>query len=303
MLTPEQVAARRAGLGGSDAAAALGLSPWKTQLELYLEKTGQAPEAEPSEAMQWGLRLESAVARAAGERLGARLRRRRVTLARRERPWMLAHVDREVVGRKAILEIKTAARRDGEWGEEGSDRVPRHYLCQAAHYLAVKRWETCWLAVLFLAERRLALYEIRRDADLEAALVAAESRFWHDRVLARVPPDPRDAADARRRWKVSRDGAAEADERTLESLRDLRRTRAELRSLEARRDELERAAMQRMGEASELVHPATGETLATWRASARRSVDVKALRRERPDVAAEFEVAAPVRRFLLKETT
>ena len=75
-LTAEHLAARKRGIGGSDAPAVLGVSPWRTPLDVYLDKTDQSDPVETTEAMEWGSRLEDQIAAAAAERLGVRMRRR-----------------------------------------------------------------------------------------------------------------------------------------------------------------------------------------------------------------------------------
>ena len=299
-LTPEQLARRSQGLGGSDAAAVLGVSPWRTPLDVYLDKTGQAGPVEPTPAMEWGNRLEDAVADAAAERLGVRLRRRHKTLARREHPWMLAHLDREVIGQPAIVEIKTAGFRDDDWGEEGTDQVPRAYVAQAAHYMAVRDRGLVHLAVLFLADRRLCLYRIGRDPELEQVLVEAERRFWHDHVLARVPPEPATLADVRKRWPRDEGGCAVATdgiERAVERLRDVRDRQ---KALEAERADLEKGIQRHMEACAELVGQ-DGRTLATWRSQTARRLDAKALEAAHPELAAQFRRETHPRAFRLKQ--
>ena len=186
MLTEEQLLERKSGIGGSDAGAILGVSPWTTPLELYLEKTGQSPGIEQTEVMEWGSRLEAAVADAAAERMGVPLSPCAEQLVHPAYPWMIANLDREIPG-KAIVEIKTTGFRDDAWGEAGTDQIPPQYLAQVSHYMAVRDYDLAYVPVLFMAERKLNIYEVHRDAELEALLIQAESDFWNECVVKRIP--------------------------------------------------------------------------------------------------------------------
>lgn len=178
----EWLAERRKGVGGSDAPVVAGLSKWKSPHELYLEKRGElpAPDLDDVEHIRWGIRLEDAVADEYAERTGRKVRRVNRVLQHPEYPFMLASLDRDVVGEKRILEIKTtgdAAFRANEWGAEGSDEVPDVYFVQVQHYLAVTRAELADLAVL-IGGQRMKIYEIPRDDAFIADLIEAERGFW-----------------------------------------------------------------------------------------------------------------------------
>lgn len=100
------LAVRKGGIGSSDAAAAVGLSPYKSQLELWLEKTGRdasLPKIDPQDEespANWGNVLEPIVAWHYSKRSSKRVRRINAVLQHPDPklPWMLANIDREVVG-------------------------------------------------------------------------------------------------------------------------------------------------------------------------------------------------------------
>lgn len=121
----------------SDSAAVCGRSAWRTALEVWLDKTGQLPDLPPSPQMEWGLRLEPAIAEAYSERTGLDLSS--PSLCRHPQyPWMLASIDRLVSGPPKVVELKTASPfAAGEWGDPGTDEIPESYLIQVQHQLAV----------------------------------------------------------------------------------------------------------------------------------------------------------------------
>lgn len=188
---------RRSGIGGSDAAMAVGVSPWGGPYTVYAEKTGQSAPLIETEKMQWGNLLEDPIAREAGKRLGRMVVRDNRTIRHPEFPFMFAHVDRwtRLKGTpQRLLEVKaTSAYRANEFGEEGSDQVPAEWHVQADHYMAVTNADVCDMAVL-IGGQRLGLFRIERDPELEEELIEAELDLWQ-RIQRREPP-PYDGSDA-----------------------------------------------------------------------------------------------------------
>src|SRR5690606_24085021 len=105
----EWLQARRRGIGGSDAAVIAGVDPFRSPIRLWMEKRGEIQEEPAGEAAEWGLLLEPVIAAEFERRTGKRVRRRNAILQHPEHEWMLANIDREIVGEDAILEIKTTS--------------------------------------------------------------------------------------------------------------------------------------------------------------------------------------------------
>lgn len=127
MTRDEWLDIRKRGIGSSEAAAAVGLSPYKSQLELWLQKTGQdagLPKPDPNDEtspLYWGTLLEPIVAAHYTKRTGRRVRRINAVLQHASEPWMLANIDREVIGDDdvQILECKTAGLNGARLWENG----------------------------------------------------------------------------------------------------------------------------------------------------------------------------------------
>lgn len=133
---------RRHGIGGSDAAVIMGVSPWKSLMDLWLEKTGQYVEGIDSESMYWGRVLEDVIAKEFAIRNKLKIRRVNAILQHPDHPYMIANVDRVIVGRKEGLEIKTGHEFSSQHWENG---VPAYYYAQVQHYMAVtgfKLWHS-----------------------------------------------------------------------------------------------------------------------------------------------------------------
>ena len=179
---------RRRGIGGSDAAPIVGISPWATALEVYGDKTGTLPPRQATRSMAWGLKLEEAIATAYSEETGRALEAPPRMLRHPERPWMLASIDRlSTDGR--IVELKTASPYYvSEWGPAGTDQVPEYYLLQIAHYMEVADIGVADVAVL-IGGNDFRIYTVERNQRLIDNLVEIEAAFW-ERVLTRRPPEP-----------------------------------------------------------------------------------------------------------------
>lgn len=195
-------ASRAGGIGGTDCAAILGLSPWKRPIDIYAGKVD--PQNQPEldkECLFWGSSLEPVVRNryavrfevpvVAPDHLAPIFPRSRPwrdsTLIVGEEPWMLGAPDGWIPSVKSGLEIKCASRKSEEWGPEGSDEVPAHYYIQAAWYTAVCDAAGWNFGVLF-SGNTLAQYRIERDLVFEKSMIEVARAFWFDHVLKQVEP-------------------------------------------------------------------------------------------------------------------
>ena len=289
------LAARRNGIGGSDAAAIMGASQWASPLSVYVDKIGLAPEKETSEAMRQGTDFESYVADRFTEETGIRLRRMNRMLQHPKYPWMLADIDRDVVGEEAGFEAKTTSvynKCDFEGGE-----VPLTYQWQCQHYMAVTGMPVWYLAVLVLG-KAFHIFRIDRDEALISSLVAAEKDFWQQHVEKRIPPFPigadsdDDAIAAI--YPDGRDGAS-MDLFELENELDmLDLLKADKRLLEQRISENEEKIKLALGECES---GASVRWKVFWKNSMRTVIDTKRLRAEMPDVAERYSTISNTRTF------
>lgn len=298
---------RRTGIGGSDAAAAVGLSPYKSQLELWLEKTGrdaELPKPDPNdttEPVYWGTLLEPIVAAAYTQQTGNRVRKINAVLQHPTIPFMLANLDREVVGvpNVQILECKTA----GEFGaRHWQDGVPEYVQLQVQHQLAVTGKRAADVAVL-LCGQQLAVHRMERDDDLIARLIPLEAQFWHYVETDTPPPgDGSESADRALRCLYPRDSGGTvdfSDDRQLSAaFADLVAIRAEIETHQQLEAKLKQTLQQAMGDATRALFE-TGEV--TFRRSKDGTLlDLDRLRAERPDLAQQYAIPkAGSRRFLI----
>ena len=180
----EWLALRSKYIGGSDAAAVVGLNSYASAYSLWAEKTGKTPSFGGNLATEVGTFLEEFVARKFEEETGKKVRRCNQSILNDLYPWAIANIDREVIGEDAGLEIKTTSELNLKKFKGGE--YPSNYYAQCVHYLAVtgkKRW---YLAVL-IGNRDFRIFTIERDEAEIAALMAAEEKFW-GHVTTNTPP-------------------------------------------------------------------------------------------------------------------
>ncbi|MBV8500252.1 MAG: YqaJ viral recombinase family protein [Paucibacter sp.] len=298
---------RKGGIGSSDAGAAVGLNPYKSRLELWMEKTGRdgnLPKADPNDEtspLYWGTLLEPIVAAHYTKRSGNRVRRINAVLQHPEEPWMLANIDREVIGAAdvQILECKTAGINGARLWVEG---VPEYVQLQVMHQLAVTGKQAADVAVL-IGGQELRIHRIDRDDAMIRQLIELERDFWSyvERDVA-PPADGSESADRALRSLYATGNGPSVDlsgdlrmSAVFSDLIAVRRTLATQEQLEA---QLVQAIQQRMGEASQAVFDSGS---VSWKRSKDSSrIDVDRLRAEQPEIAQRFSVAKPgTRRFLI----
>ena len=295
---------RKGGIGSSDAAAAVGLNPYKSPLELWLEKTGRQPASDQQLGMDdpryWGTLLEPYVAVAYQQKTDRKVRKLNAVLQHPTLPFMLANIDREVVGDPdvQILECKTA----GEFGSRlWKDGVPEYVQLQVQHQLAVTGKHAADVAVL-LCGQDLQIHRIVRDEDIIARLVVLEARFW-ECVETDTPPaadGSESAARALRHLYPGNDTSLDftGDVALCQVFDELAGLRSELDAQQQRAETLKQAIQQAMGDASKAIF-ANG-SVTYRRAKDGMSFDAKRLTTERPEIAAQYSVVRPgARRFVL----
>lgn len=161
-------------IGGSDAAAVVGLNAWVSPYSLWAEKTGRLPGFDGNLATEVGTYLEEFVAQKFAEVTGKKVRRSNLSWFNSDYPWAIANIDREIVGEDALLEIKTTSELNTRKFKGGD--FPANYYCQIMHYLAVTGRKRGYLAVL-IGNKEFRWFTIERDEDEINALMDAERSF------------------------------------------------------------------------------------------------------------------------------
>jgi len=186
---------RETGIGGSDVAAVLGISRWKSPIEVYLKKTGkfykEITDEEQLERMRIGQLEEEVIATLFCEKMNIehnRLRQANFVFQHEDYPFMLGSIDRQYTdddGKKVIVECKHASEYTySDWDEK---KVPLEYLCQLMHYLIITDADYGYFAVK-IGNRTVKIKRVERDQELEAKIINAEKYFWENYVEKDVLP-------------------------------------------------------------------------------------------------------------------
>lgn len=267
-------------IGGSDAAAVVGLNAFASPYSLWAEKTGRVPGFAGNLATEVGTYLEEFVAQKFAEETGKKVRRENQSYLNDAYPWAIANIDRAIVGEDAGLEIKTTSEMNLMKFKGGE--YPANYYVQMVHYIAItgkKRW---YLAVL-IGNREFRTFTVERDEDEIAALMQAEKEFW-ECVQTNTPPavDGTSATSSTISTIYAESSATQISLYPYKA--DLERYIAlgkQIKELEAQRDEAANSVKAFMEDAER------GECdgfKVSWKSQTRRSFDTKGFHTAHPEI-------------------
>ena len=288
---------RKQGIGGSDAGAVCGLNPYRTAMQVYQDKTSEDIEEIDNEAMRQGREFEDYVARRFTEETGKKVRRANTMFYHEKYPFMLADVDRMVVGENAGLECKTASPYMTDKWEDG--KIPLSYQIQCLHYMAVCGAEAWYIAVLIYG-KEFKYYRIERDEEMIADLIRIEQNFWEEHVLKRQMPSPDGS-------KLADSIIAEYYKQTiaetipLTGFNEKIKRRQELSEIIVKMDTEKRQIEQELklylGEAEIAENE---QYRVSWKSVQSNRLDEKRLKEEQPEIYEKYKKSVLSRRFRVK---
>ena len=294
-------------IGGSDIGAILGLSRFRSPLEVWMEKTGKDVWKLDSLPLRFGSFAEEFVASEYSRATGFSLIHDESIYIHPEHSFMSAHIDRFVLEHGSptptrILECKTANPfASSDWGEVGSDEVPLSYLCQSIWYMAITNINNVDLAVLF-GNSDFRIYEIERDLELESTILQKANLFWSEYVAKDTPPPAQSETDCQALFRKS--DPNKTIEAKIETLALTKRLQLLHNEIDIRVEEIstiKQSIMSQMGEAETLTYE--GKILATWKAPKPSfRLDSKRLEIDHPQITNNYKT--PVqnsRRLVIKQ--
>lgn len=307
-------------IGGSDAAAVMGLSPWATPVELWQQKTGRAPKKDSTEKrFTRGHKLEPFIRDMVVDKLieqGLQVE----VLAINERyvdpehTFLACEIDFELRLTGTVTIGQADVTFDGEhinadaksvtgfarkrWGEEDTEDVPIEYAAQFMHGLMVTGRRYCLVAALRSFDD-VDIYWTVRDDETIAGMRQRLVSFWTDHVLADIPPDPMVFDDIKALFPLDNGQAVEATDEIAAKVGELARVKAEISALEQKADDLQ-------FHITEFISPHAlltvgGKEIASWKAQQARRLDQKALSAQMPEIAAKFTTTSTSRVFRIKK--
>jgi len=298
MSQAEWLEVRRKGIGSSDCAAACGLNPYMSMLELWMIKTGRIQQSieEDSEGyapLYWGKRLEPLVAEYYSMHTKYKVRRVNAVLQHPDpdKYFMLANLDYSVVGDAdvQILECKTA----GEYGAKiWRDGVPLYVLCQVQHQLAVTGKKAAHICVL-LCGHETRIFKVTRSESVIQHIINAERYFW-DCVEKDIPPEADASESAAKALQLlypehvplSTTDLSE-DEQANQQFEQMIRVRNQVEKYQEQFDFLKHQLQAKMQQAERATFK-TGSV--TWKKSKDSiALDTKALLKSHPEYLNQFQ--------------
>ena len=292
-------------LGGSDIAAVLGLSPWRSAYDVWLEKTGQAQrQDDPEKARLFarGKRLEPVVIDMLQEERGFNVVARGQRYAHAVNDWMRAEIDFEAKmpsGEVINGEVKTVSNfASGEWGDEGTDEIPIHYAAQVMYGLMVTGRSRALVAALFGADN-LVTYWVRRDEEAIEAMYERAFTFWQQNVLGGVRPEPQTLEDINKLYRKNGGPAVEASPQIAEAVRLLAELKAAQKANEDAAERLEFQIKEFMRDAGSIT--VGGKPVVTWHEQETTRFSQKDFEAAHPALFEQFKRTTKSRVFRMKK--
>lgn len=285
-------------IGGSDAAAVVGLNPYCSPFSLWAEKTGKVPGFGGNLATEVGSFLEEFVAKKFEQETGKKVRRINQSILNDKYPFAIANIDRDVIGEDAGLEIKTTSEMNTKKFKNGE--YPSNYYCQCMHYMAMTGKKKWYLAVL-IGNRDFKIFEIERDEGEIQALMEAEKKFWHYVETDTAPPTDGTEATTEAIGEVfQKSGDSSISLFGFEhELQQMKLLDAQIKNLQILKDECANRIKAFMGDSPH------GESLGfkvSWVSQVRSTFDSKRFALEHPEVnLAPYYKTSSMRPFKITE--
>ena len=289
---------RKSGIGGSDAGAICGVNPYSSAMKVFRDKTSESVEEQDSEAVRIGHDLEDYVAQRFTEATGLKVRKSNFMYRSVEHPFMIADVDRIVVGEDAGLECKTASAYNADKWADGN--IPLHYIMQCYHYMAVTGKRVWYIAAVILG-REFTYRRLEWDDDLIGRLISIEEDFWNDHVVPGIipPPDGSRACDEVLEQYFHTAKKASAIE--LVGFDEKLRRREEILGFIAELQEEQKQIEQEVKLFMQDNELASSEAFrVTWKNIDSTKLDTKRIKEERPELYADYGKVSHSRRFEVK---
>lgn len=288
---------RLTGLGASEAAVVMGLSPWQSPLSLYYQKRGEIPSQFENKQMAMGKKLEALVVEMYAEETQMTVYPNEDIFRLKRKPHIYATPDALLTGFNGGVEAKTAVYAGAKkWDEE----VPVYYQAQAQVQMFVMDWDWVDFPVL-KSGIDFEIYRVERDSATILSIEAALDLFW-DRIQEGRPPsadghEATSAALSALYGSTDPDSVLECDPAVLEIIESLERIKGMQKDLEESREFFENHLKSILG--SKEIGLIEGKKAFSWKSQERTTLDVAELRRRFPRATKKYEKVTRSRTFRL----
>ncbi len=301
MNKQEWLRERKNYLGGTDLAAICGLNPYRTALDVYLDKTSNDISEDTNAAMRWGTLLEDVIAKEYAQVTGYDIEIEPNTIYHPEYSFLAANIDRWADNKSRILECKTASfLKAKEWGDLGTDQIPESYLIQNATYSAVCNVPVVDIAVL-IGGQDFRIYTYNKNKDLEDKIIKIGVNFWNNHIEKRIPPKCVNTKDTFNLFPQSNNKQITAKDDIIAKLEELKIAKMSEEQIQKTIEKLKVEIQEFMQDYDVLIDN-NGNVIATWKNTAPKSFfDVKKFKEEAKEIYLKYaNVAKQSRVFLIK---
>jgi putative phage-type endonuclease len=286
-ISGAQAKERIAYLGGSDIAAVLGLSRFKTPLQVWGEKTGNIVPDDISDKLQvkLGNKLEATVCELFTEQTGKKVARVNDTLTHPSYPFLCGNIDRRVVGERAILEAKTTSPWNAQRWE--GDEVPQEYLIQTYYYMQLTGSERGYIACL-IGNQDFVVKTLERDAQIQGDIIRKAAEFWTKYIEPKVMPSvitSRDADTLYDLFPLADGESVKLGDEANALVEAIKAMKQDAAALESSREKAENELRAMLKDSAEGV---TDRYRITWKNQTSHRLDLKRLREAEPAICAKY---------------
>jgi putative phage-type endonuclease len=310
MSHEEWLRARQEGIGGSDVPAILGISKWKTPLDVYYEKVVEPSleEPEPSSVegrkLRMGTAMEEIIRKEFETLTGYKVQRSNKIFKHDGHPCLLANLDGIILPSngddgRGVFEAKNSTQ---AYARHWEDDIPLDYLFQVQHYLNVTGLKWGYAAPM-LDGWNLKPVRIERDEKLIKMMTDRLLGFWYDNVMLKIPPEPSTEEELKSLYPASaEDVGLIASDQLIETIEELREVRKAYEAMKTRKEELE-FEIKKVMKNAEVIYDHENNVLVSWKGGKpTERFDVKKLRESEPEIYKKYcEPSATARRFLVKD--
>lgn len=308
MISLDVTKNRETYIGGSDIAAVMGLSRYKTPLKLWAEKTGKITPEDIStkEAVRLGTDLEEFVAAQFTKETGKTVRKAPKAYTHKNYPYMVAHIDRIVTNTDELLECKTcSAFKNNEWE---NDEIPQEYILQVMWYLGITGRKIGHIACL-IGGQKFVTRKIEFDAELFDKMVEAAKTFW-EHVQKDIPVTVMANDDETLKALYSADISDfyielyPEDEKTAEHTIAFEDKIAYLQELKMHIKEMQEEQKAIETTIKDIIKDNLGiktpKYIITWKPQTKTSIDTTLLKKNEPEIVAKYLCSATYRVMTIK---
>lgn len=293
---------RTRGIGGSDIASIMGISPWNTAYGVYLDKIGEGNRTDKKH-FRIGHKAQSPILRRYENETNSVIEAEEVEIIHPDYPFLIGHLDALTNGGKTVVEVKTTSYGMDEWDHV----MPPYYKTQVGFYTVLANADYADMPVSYWFDynnednieiKYFTILTYWREEAFERGIIDLAVDFWENHVLKRRPPELRTLEDIKKRYAISLDSSVNATDEIKNKLNQLDELQQQQKGLDEKEALLKFDIQQWMGDNACVVDE-NGKHLASFRSHIKHCFDSTRFRDDYPDLHQEYLKQSICRPFKL----